>query len=261
MPPPRGAELLDPVDVLGRVNARELLAGRRAAPRRARVRASSAASRAASIATIRPAFSGWAPVSCSSEEGWRDVEAHGCWLRYPRSVASRSLRVEPATSPSSAAAPRASTSRSRRPSARRAGRRSSRASRSPRAPASGPRAGSPPRSPPTTPPSATPRTPSTRAAGSADRARSRRSSREAPAAVDALEERGVRFDRDPDGGLALGLEGGHSARRIVHAGGAETGRALTSRLAELVAADDADRGARGRLGDWRSGATASAAPA
>ena len=32
-------------------------------------------------------------------------------------------------------------------------------------------------------------------------------------------ERGVRFDTDPDGELALGLEGGHSARRIVHAGG------------------------------------------
>ena len=62
--------------------------------------------------------------------------------------------------------------------------------------------------------------------------------REAPAAVEELERRGVRFDRDPDGGLALGLEGGHSARRIVHAGGSETGRAITSRLAELVAADD-----------------------
>jgi L-aspartate oxidase len=61
--------------------------------------------------------------------------------------------------------------------------------------------------------------------------------REAPAAVAQLERRGVRFDRDPDGGLALGLEGGHSARRIVHAGGSETGRAITSRLAELVAAD------------------------
>jgi L-aspartate oxidase len=60
--------------------------------------------------------------------------------------------------------------------------------------------------------------------------------REAPAAVEQLMNRGVRFDTDPDGGLALGLEGGHSARRIVHAGGSETGRAITSRLAELVAA-------------------------
>jgi L-aspartate oxidase len=61
--------------------------------------------------------------------------------------------------------------------------------------------------------------------------------REAPAAVEALMRRGVSFDKRPDGELALGLEGGHSARRIVHAGGAETGRALTSRLAALVAAD------------------------
>jgi L-aspartate oxidase len=63
--------------------------------------------------------------------------------------------------------------------------------------------------------------------------------REAPAAVAQLTERGVRFDTDPGGGLALGLEGGHSARRIVHAGGSETGREITSRLAELVAADPA----------------------
>ena len=61
--------------------------------------------------------------------------------------------------------------------------------------------------------------------------------REAPAAVEALMSRGVDFDLGSDGGLALGLEGGHSARRIVHAGGAETGRALTSRLATLAAAD------------------------
>jgi L-aspartate oxidase len=60
---------------------------------------------------------------------------------------------------------------------------------------------------------------------------------EAPAAVEQLLRRGVAFDRTGDG-LALGLEGGHMARRIVHAGGSETGRALTARLAELVAADD-----------------------
>ena len=61
--------------------------------------------------------------------------------------------------------------------------------------------------------------------------------REAPAAIEALMRRGVSFDTRADGELALGLEGGHSARRIVHAGGAETGRALTSRLATLAAAD------------------------
>ncbi len=57
---------------------------------------------------------------------------------------------------------------------------------------------------------------------------------EAPAAVESLMRRGVEFDLQPDGSLSLGLEGGHSARRIVHAGGAETGRALTSRLAQLA---------------------------
>ena len=60
--------------------------------------------------------------------------------------------------------------------------------------------------------------------------------REAPAAVEELRERGVRFDTEPDGSLGLALEGGHSARRIVHAGGARTGRAITGRLTELVAA-------------------------
>jgi L-aspartate oxidase len=61
--------------------------------------------------------------------------------------------------------------------------------------------------------------------------------REAPGAVAELRERGVKFDPDPagsDGELSLALEGGHSARRIVHAGGAQTGRAITGRLAELV---------------------------
>jgi L-aspartate oxidase len=61
---------------------------------------------------------------------------------------------------------------------------------------------------------------------------------EAPAAVIELEDRGVRFDRGPDGELALGLEGGHSRRRIVHAGGASTGRRITERLTEIVAAED-----------------------
>lgn len=63
--------------------------------------------------------------------------------------------------------------------------------------------------------------------------------REAPAAVEDLIARGVGFDTRPDGGLALALEGGHSARRIVHAGGSATGKALTDRLIELVQATPA----------------------
>jgi L-aspartate oxidase len=63
--------------------------------------------------------------------------------------------------------------------------------------------------------------------------------REAPGAVEELHRLGVRFDTDGDGQLALGLEGGHSAHRIVHAGGSQTGRAITGRLAELVDAHDA----------------------
>jgi L-aspartate oxidase len=72
--------------------------------------------------------------------------------------------------------------------------------------------------------------------------------REAPGVVAELERRGVPFDRDPDGGLALALEGGHSRRRIVHAGGAGTGRWITERLAELAAEE--------ALIDVREGASA-----
>ena len=58
---------------------------------------------------------------------------------------------------------------------------------------------------------------------------------EAPAAVAKLTSYGVEFDRDADGDLELALEGGHSARRIVHAGGAATGQAITRCLARRAA--------------------------
>ncbi len=61
---------------------------------------------------------------------------------------------------------------------------------------------------------------------------------EAPGVVWELEHRGVKFDRDPDEALSLALEGGHSRRRIVHAGGAATGRRITERLTELAAEND-----------------------
>ena len=60
---------------------------------------------------------------------------------------------------------------------------------------------------------------------------------EAPARVLDLERLGVRFDADRHGHLALGLEGGHSARRIAHAGGSATGRRVTRQLSALAAED------------------------
>jgi L-aspartate oxidase len=57
---------------------------------------------------------------------------------------------------------------------------------------------------------------------------------EAPACVADLQALGVRFDADRFGRLALGLEGGHSARRVVHAGGSATGRRLLRALAALA---------------------------
>jgi L-aspartate oxidase len=61
---------------------------------------------------------------------------------------------------------------------------------------------------------------------------------EAPAMVRDLVARGVVFDVDHEGRLALGLEGGHAHRRIVHAGGSQTGYELTSKLAAMVAAQE-----------------------
>src|SRR5580765_1063178 len=48
---------------------------------------------------------------------------------------------------------------------------------------------------------------------------------EAPARIADLVEAGVQFDE------GLGREGGHSVRRVVHAGGAETGKAISEVLA------------------------------
>lgn len=53
-----------------------------------------------------------------------------------------------------------------------------------------------------------------------------------------LEALGVRFDADPGGGLALGLEGGHSRRRVAHAGGSATGRRITRCLSADAATND-----------------------
>ena len=57
---------------------------------------------------------------------------------------------------------------------------------------------------------------------------------EAPGRVRDLERLGVRFDADRHGSLALGLEGGHSMRRVVHAGGSATGRRIVRQLSALA---------------------------
>ena len=52
----------------------------------------------------------------------------------------------------------------------------------------------------------------------------------------SLIESGFRADREPDGALALGREGGHSTRRIIHADGDATGRELMRSLLERARA-------------------------
>jgi L-aspartate oxidase len=77
---------------------------------------------------------------------------------------------------------------------------------------------------------------------------------EAPACVRDLEELGFHFDADRRGRLALGLEGGHSVRRIVHAGGSATGRRLLRELSALVVAHERVRVIEGArvCGLWRT---------
>ena len=61
---------------------------------------------------------------------------------------------------------------------------------------------------------------------------------DSPKAVHDLQDLGVHFDADQAGELELGLEGGHSRRRVVHAGGAATGRRITRDLSALAATDE-----------------------
>jgi L-aspartate oxidase len=54
----------------------------------------------------------------------------------------------------------------------------------------------------------------------------------APEAIAWLQRIGMQFDREPDGSLALGQEGGHRAARILHSGGTATGRELQRALTQ-----------------------------
>jgi L-aspartate oxidase len=57
---------------------------------------------------------------------------------------------------------------------------------------------------------------------------------EGPARMRDLESYGVAFDRGPDGRPALGREGGHGRRRILHAGGSATGQHIATALIDRV---------------------------
>jgi len=59
---------------------------------------------------------------------------------------------------------------------------------------------------------------------------------EGPARVNELIALGAKFDRDPNGVLALAREGGHSVPRVVHAGGAATGAEIERALVAAVEA-------------------------
>jgi len=66
----------------------------------------------------------------------------------------------------------------------------------------------------------------TAGAGLCDEAMVRRVISAGPTRIKELLDWGIRFDRDVEGRLKLGLEGGHSLSRILHADGDATGREL-----------------------------------
>ena len=55
--------------------------------------------------------------------------------------------------------------------------------------------------------------------------------------VNELIEAGVHFDRDAQGNLVRGLEGAHSRKRILHAGGDATGRVVETDISHMVQAN------------------------
>lgn len=59
---------------------------------------------------------------------------------------------------------------------------------------------------------------------------------EGPRAIEQLLSWGVTFDLDDKGDLACGLEGAHSRRRVVHAGGDSTGAMIMAALVQKVLA-------------------------
>ena len=70
----------------------------------------------------------------------------------------------------------------------------------------------------------------TAGAGLCDEAIVRKVVEEGPQRVNELIEAGLRVDREADGQIKLGKEGGHSQKRIIHTDGDATGKALATSL-------------------------------
>ena len=70
-----------------------------------------------------------------------------------------------------------------------------------------------------------------------------------PKAIARLVQIGTEFDRDDEGSLLLGREGGHQKRRVVHADGDATGAEVMRSLNEAVGASDAVTQIQGRVVD------------
>ncbi len=78
----------------------------------------------------------------------------------------------------------------------------------------------------------------TAGAGLCDEPTVRRVVENGPARLNELIEAGLRLDREANGDLKLGREGGHSQKRIVHADGDATGKALAATLFDAVRASE-----------------------
>ena len=75
-----------------------------------------------------------------------------------------------------------------------------------------------------------------------------------PEAIERLVEIGARFDQDDEGRLLLGREGGHHARRVVHADGDATGAEVMRALLAAVDASETVEVIQGKVVDLvRSG--------
>jgi L-aspartate oxidase len=70
-----------------------------------------------------------------------------------------------------------------------------------------------------------------------------------PEAIERLIELGAEFDRDDEGELLLGREGGHRARRVVHADGDATGAEVMRALTSAVETSDVVESIDGRVVD------------